>query len=257
MVAMQLEHKLLGCKVSPVDSYNHAYRMVVQFSRDPEQCSYLTVNNAHTLVVAARDTEYRRIINESTLSLADGRPLSLLMKWSGMDEIARIFGATLLEKTIDWGQQDGLRHFFFGSRPETLDRMRAVIEQRFPRAVITGMVAPPFEQFSEQQNIDFFQQINAARADIVWVSLGAPKQERWVYENLHRLQGGILIPIGAGFDYLAGNLRHAPQWMKNFALEWLFRLWQEPHRLAKRYLIGNTLFIYYVLAEKLGWKKFD
>ena len=96
-----------------------------------------------------------------------------------------------------------------------------------------------------------------SNADIIWVALGAPKQERWIYDNYQKLNHGIMIGIGAGFDYLAGKTKHAPQWMKKFALEWVYRLIQEPRRLWKRYFVTNTLFILFVALELLGLKKWD
>jgi len=98
--------------------------------------------------------------------------------------------------------------------------------------------------------------MNKSDADIIWVALGAPKQERWMAENYQRLNRGVMIGIGAGFDYLAGNTQHAPQWMKHFVLEWLYRRIQEPRRLWKRYLVTNSLFIIYLILEWLGVRKF-
>lgn len=99
--------------------------------------------------------------------------------------------------------------------------------------------------------------MNASEPDIIWVSLGAPKQEKWIYSNYSLLNKGLMIGIGAGFDYMAENLKNAPQWMKYFSLEWLYRLKQEPGRLWKRYLVRNSQFIFYVTLELLGLKKFN
>lgn len=171
--------------------------------------------------------------------------------------MSRIFGPTFFEKTLEWGQKDGLKHFFFGSSQDTLDKLKNVIPNRFPNTRVVGMVSPPFRILSPEENEHYLQMMNESKADIIWVALGAPKQERWMYENYHKLNRGVMIGIGAGFDYLAGNTRHAPQWMKNFALEWLYRLIQEPRRLWKRYLVTNTLFILFVAMELLGVKRFE
>ncbi len=103
---------------------------------------------------------------------------------------------------------------------------------------------------------NYIEEINRSNADIVWVGLGAPRQEHWMSENYQQLNHGVMIGIGAGFDYLAGNTRHAPEWMKNLALEWLYRFIQEPGRLWKRYLVTNSLFIIYIILEWLGVKRF-
>lgn len=99
--------------------------------------------------------------------------------------------------------------------------------------------------------------MNDSNADLYWIGLGAPKQEIWMYENYKKLNKGIMIGIGAGFNYMAGKIKHAPEWMKNASLEWLYRLIQEPGRLWKRYLITNTLFLLFVSLELFHLKKFE
>jgi N-acetylglucosaminyldiphosphoundecaprenol N-acetyl-beta-D-mannosaminyltransferase len=184
--------------------------------------------------------------------LPDGKPLQIVGKLKGHKEIARLFGPTVMENFIDWGRNDGLSHFFFGSSDETLTRLKAAIELQYPGTNIAGMLAPPFRPYTEWQNDVFIQLINNARPDVIWVGLGAPKQERWMYEHHKQIQCGMMFGIGAGFDYLAGNTRHAPAWMKNTSLEWLFRLVQEPGRLWKRYLSTIPHFVFFAGLELLG-----
>ena len=119
------------------------------------------------------------------------------------------------------------------------------------------MISPPFKSLSLNENLEFISQINDLNPDIIWVGLGAPKQEKWMYENYQKLNKGIMIGVGAGFDYLAGETHHAPDWMKNYSLEWLYRLIQEPQRLWKRYLITNSLFILMNTLELLNLKTYD
>jgi N-acetylglucosaminyldiphosphoundecaprenol N-acetyl-beta-D-mannosaminyltransferase len=244
---------ILGHSISAFN-YQLAYQTL---STIFEGKHYITVNNVHTVVEGIRNPAYKQIINNAAMALPDGMPLVKVARWKGATEIERVFGPTFFEKTLDWGQKDGLKHFFFGSSEETLQKMKKVIEERFPDAIISGMIAPPFRPFTARENEEFMQQINEANPDIIWVSLGAPKQEFWIYENYKKLHRGVMIGIGAGFDYLAGNTKHAPQWMKNMALEWLYRLIQEPGRLWKRYLVTNTLFVWYLFLELLGLKKFE
>lgn len=175
----------------------------------------------------------------------------------GAKNISRIFDPTFFSKTLEWGQEDGLTHFFFGSTEETLTKIAEVIKNKYPRAVIKGKLPPPYRHFTDTENDQFIREINESNADIIWVGLGAPKQEIWMYENYKKLNRGVMISIGEGFDYLAGNIKHAPEWMKNLALEWLYRLIQEPGRLWKRYLVTNTLYMWYVFLEMTGLRKFD
>jgi N-acetylglucosaminyldiphosphoundecaprenol N-acetyl-beta-D-mannosaminyltransferase len=200
------------------------------------------------------DVNYREIINHSFLSIPDGKLLQIVGRLKGNKEISRLFGPTVMEKFIDWGRQNGSRHFFFGSSEETLQKLKRVIEEKYPGTIICGMISPPFKPMSEWDREEFIQRINEAKPDFIWVGLGAPKQERWMYNHYNRIDKGILFGIGAGFDYLAGNTNHAPDWMKKFALEWLYRLIQEPGRLWKRYLRTIPQFIFFASLELLGVK---
>ncbi len=248
---------ILGCQISVLSSYRDAYVKLVQFLRNNPPPSYITVNNVHTVIEATRDPTYQKIINGALMALPDGRPLSIVGRWKGVKNMERIFGPTFLEKTLEWGQEDGIRHFFFGGSEETLRKIRRAVNERFPAAKIAGMIAPPFRSFTDLENATYLQQMKESKADIIWVALGAPKQEKWMYQHFRHLEKGIMVGIGAGFDYLAGNTRHAPNWMKRYALEWVYRLIQEPGRLWKRYLITNSLFILFLLLEFLGLKNFN
>ena len=143
------------------------------------------------------------------MALPDGKPLSVIAKLKGEKNISRIFGPSFMEDTIDWGQKDNLTHFFFGSSENTLKNLRASINSKYPKAKIAGMVSPPFRPWSKSENNNFISIINNSNADLIWVGLGAPKQELWMYENYKQLNKGIMIGIGAGFDYIAGNTEHA------------------------------------------------
>ncbi|RMH81789.1 MAG: glycosyltransferase, partial [Calditrichaeota bacterium] len=141
--------------------------------------------------------------------------------------------------------------------PSILEHLAEKISRRFPEAKVVGMISPPYRPFTKVENRAFIAEMNQSKADIIWVGLGAPRQERWMYENYSKLDRGVMIGIGAGFDYLAGNIKHAPEWMKRWALEWLYRLIQEPRRLWKRYLVTNSLFLLFLFLEMLHLKKFE
>ncbi len=245
---------ILGSHISILDSYQTAFRQVLDYLKTNPRPGYITVNNVHTVIEGVLHPEYREITNQAILALPDGKPLAIVGRWKGAREINRVFGPTFFEKALDWGQEHEIKHFLFGSTPEVLNKLQQAIRQRFPKAIVVGAIAPPFKPLTPEDNARYIQQINDSGADIVWVALGAPKQERWMAENYRHLQGGLMIGIGAGFNYLAGETRHAPAWMKRYALEWLYRLIQEPRRLWKRYLVTNTLFILLVALELLGVK---
>jgi len=200
------------------------------------------------------DESFCNIINESYLAIPDGKPLEVVGKLKGNKNISRLFGPTVMEKFIDWGRKEGISHFFIGSSEESLQKLSIAIESKFPGTKISGVIAPPFKPVHEWDNEAFIRTINDAKPDFIWVGLGAPKQERWMYTHSRKIDKGLLFGIGAGFDYLAGNTKHAPNWMKDASLEWLFRLIQEPRRLWKRYFKTIPPFIFLASMELMGVK---
>ncbi len=248
---------ILGSRISVLPSYEVAYRTIVEYVQSTPNPGYITVNNVHTVVEAVLHPDYRRIINRAFLAFPDGQPLSMVARRKGERRISRIFGPTFMEKAFEWSQKDGITHFLFGSSPSILEHLAEKISRRFPEAKVVGMVSPPYRPFTKVENRAFIAEMNQSKADIIWVGLGAPRQERWMYENYSKLDRGVMIGIGAGFDYLAGNIKHAPEWMKRWALEWLYRLIQEPRRLWKRYLVTNSLFLLFLFLEMLHLKKFE
>ena len=250
---MESRVKILGNKIDCFKGYRELYdRVVENYTINNIQKGYVTVNNVHTMMEGYWDSSYQAIINEGYLSIPDGKPLEIVGKLKGNKNISRLFGPSVMEKFIDWGRKDGISHFFFGSSENTLFKLREAIESKYPGTKIVGMVSPPYRPVKEWNHEAFLESINAARPDFIWIGLGAPKQEYWMHEHFHKINKGILFGIGAGFDYLAGNTNHAPEWMKKFALEWLYRLVQEPRRLWKRYLKTIPLFIFYASFELLG-----
>ena len=119
------------------------------------------------------------------------------------------------------------------------------LAEKYPHLQIAGMVSPPFRELSEAEDKEMVDQINASGADIIWVGLGAPKQEKWMYAHKDHVNG-VMIGVGAGFDYHAGNIKRAPGWMQKLSLEWLYRLLQDPKRLFKRYLVTNTRYLWLI-----------
>ena len=245
---------LLGNKINVFPTYRDLYDFIRE-SRETAAAEkkYITVNNVHTMVEGFRNPSFQQIINESFLSIPDGKPLQVVGKLKGAKKISRLFGPTVMEKFIDWGRQDNVRHFFFGSNEANLQKLKEAIETKYPGTIISGMIAPPFKPIDQWDNDSFIAAINSAQPDFIWIGLGAPKQERWMYTHAKNING-FLFGIGAGFDYLAGNTKHAPVWMKNASLEWLYRLIQEPGRLWKRYLTTIPPFIFFASLELLGVK---
>ncbi|AGY81959.1 WecB/TagA/CpsF family glycosyltransferase [Carnobacterium inhibens] len=210
---------------------------------------YICVSNVHTTVTSYENSEYLNIQNGGLMALPDGGPLSSLGRKRGYSKMSRIAGPSLMNEIFAISEEKGYKHYFYGSTDETLKKIQVNLKRSYPEIQIVGMYSPPYRKISQSEDEIVVSQINDVKPDFVWVGLGAPKQEIWM--NLHQgLIKGLMIGVGAGFDYYAGNIKRAPKWMQNFNLEWAYRLLQDPKRLFKRYLITNFKFIWLILINK-------
>lgn len=202
---------------------------------------YICVGNVHTTVMAHDDVQYYKVQNNAAFVLPDGKPLSVYSRKHGFPEAERVTGPDLMLELF--ARNNGLKHYFYGSTPETLTLLEEKLRAQYPHLQIAGMVSPPFKKLSAEDDAAEVEKINKSGADIIWVGLGAPKQENWMYEHMDKVSG-VMIGVGAGFDYHAGNIKRAPMWMQKLSLEWLYRLLQDPKRLFKRYLVTNTRYLW-------------
>lgn len=214
---------------------------------------YICVSNVHTTVMAYEDEHYRTIQNSAAMALPDGGPLSRYSRAAGFREAERVTGPDLMVELFRISGQKRYRHFFYGSTQQTLDDMRTALLRDYPDMVIAGMYAPPFRALTAEEDREITAMINDARPDFIWVGLGAPKQEEWMYDHRGKLDA-VAVGVGAGFDYLAGNIKRAPRLMQALCLEWLYRLMQDPKRLWRRYVTTNAKFLRYIVREKLTGK---
>lgn len=215
---------------------------------------YVCVANVHTTVMAFRDESYRKIQNESWMTLPDGKPLSIVSKRRGFIEAERVPGPDLMPKVFEMSKEKGYRHFFYGSTETTLSLLRKKVEERYPYLEIAGMYSPPFRKLTEEEDKDVIQMINESKADFVWVALGAPKQEIWMAEHKGKINA-IMLGVGAAFDFEAGTVKRAPKWMQELCLEWFYRIMQDPKRLIARYVDTNLSFLWNVYKESRQIKK--
>ena len=149
-----------------------------------------------------------------------------------------------------------MRHFFYGGNPGVAKELAVELCVRFPGLEVAGCFTPPYRRLNESEVAELRAEIARVRPDVVWVGLGTPKQERFMAEHWRTLDAGLLIGVGAAFDFHAGRVRQAPRWVQRSGLEWFFRLCMEPRRLAWRYLRTNPLFVLRVAAEKMGLIKY-
>jgi N-acetylglucosaminyldiphosphoundecaprenol N-acetyl-beta-D-mannosaminyltransferase len=213
--------------------------------------STLTVHlcNAYTVALASKNSEYLQAVNDGDLNLADGMPLVWIAKRLGLAIDRRAYGPDLMGAAMDRGQEIGTRHFLYGSTPEVLDALKTEISTRWPAAKVVGTISPPFRAITDAELRASIETIDQSGADIVWVGMGTPKQDELV-ARMGAMGTHHYVAIGAAFDFIAGTKKQAPIWMQNSGFEWLYRLIREPKRLWRRYLLGNTRFIWINLRRR-------
>ena len=161
----------------------------------------------------------------------------------GYPQIQRTTGPDLMMEVFRQSTAHGWRHYFYGSTQEVQEKMITRLQQEYPGLIIAGTDVPPFRELTPEEDALAVARINQAQPDFVWVGLGAPKQERWMAAHQGRVHG-LMIGVGAGFDFFSGNVKRAPLWMQKHSLEWLYRLMQDPKRLFQRYWSTNLKFIW-------------
>ncbi|MBI4308797.1 MAG: WecB/TagA/CpsF family glycosyltransferase [Candidatus Omnitrophica bacterium] len=211
--------------------------------------AYVCVAPVSTIVECNRDSAYRDIVNAADMVTPDGMPVVWLAKAKGCPHVGRAYGPDLMRALCG---RSGLRHYFFGGTSQAIGHLEQCLKKELSGINIVGMVSPPFRPTAQMEDQKVIAAINQSMPDILWVGLGSPKQDFWM--RLHRdcLDVPVMVGVGAAFDFLAGLKPQAPRWMQRRGLEWLFRLICEPRRLWKRYLIGNSLFLFYLIKEFWG-----
>jgi N-acetylglucosaminyldiphosphoundecaprenol N-acetyl-beta-D-mannosaminyltransferase len=227
-------------------------RDLIMGARGARKMGYVCLCTANGISEAHRDSELMRIFNGSWLTTPDGMP----MVWLGPPGVERVYGPDLMLAVCDAGRARGLRHFLYGGGPGVAEELGARLSVRFPGLLVVGTFTPPFRDLSGDEMKSLESLVAQARPDIVWVGLGTPKQERFMAGPGRTLDAGLLVGVGAAFDFLSGRIRQAPRWIQRSGLEWLFRLCMEPRRLGKRYLTTNTMFILRIAAQKLGIRRY-
>lgn len=216
---------------------------------------FICLTNVHTTVMSEKDAEYRKIQNSAFLALPDGSPLALVQRLRGYHGAEQVAGPDLMPEIWKATEHTEYTHYFYGSTQETIEALEKNLKARYPDLKIAGMEAPPFRPLTEEEDRQAVERINATGADFVWVGLGAPKQEKWMFEHQGRIHG-VMFGVGAGFDFHAGTVKRAPDWMRRHYLEWLYRLVQDPKRLWKRYVETNGKFILLSIKDAFVWKKY-
>lgn len=241
---------VLGVQVASAD-YEGAVRVVVEAAEEGRG-GCVCCANAHTLTVAARDEAYRRVLNEALLTVPDGMPVVWAQRLLGGRRLPdRVYGPTLMLKLCDAAAARGLPVYLYGGRAGVPERVREVLTAARPKLVVAGTCSPPFGPREPAAEAADLARIRESGARLVFVGLGAPKQERWAARAARELPA-VLVAVGAAFDFHAGCVKQAPAWMQRCGLEWFYRLCREPRRLWRRYLFTNPYFVCKLFAQRFS-----
>lgn len=221
------------------------------------QANYVYCRDVHGLVLCQSDEDLRRMHNQAGLVTPDGMPLVWLSRRAGHGHVDRVYGPDLMLALVERSLPKRYRHFFYGGAPGTPEKLAERLKARFSGLIVAGCYSPPYRALTEEEAEQVTAKINRARADIVWVGLSTPKQEKWMAAHVAHINRAVLIGVGAAFDFHAGEKRQAPQWIQRSGFEWLFRIAVEPGRLWRRYGKVIPLFVFYAARQAAGLRKYS
>jgi N-acetylglucosaminyldiphosphoundecaprenol N-acetyl-beta-D-mannosaminyltransferase len=231
-----------GIRIAITD-YERTLRYIDEAVAADER-GYVCVSNVHTVMAAQEDAELRRALESSTFNVPDGMPLVWALNLLGHSLRDRVYGPELMARACTRAAETGQRFYLYGGRNQgALVQLALNLRTRYPGIRIVGGYSPPHRPLSPDEEEQVAREINATEADVVWVGIGVPKQEKWMAAMRERLDAPVLVGVGAAFDFHAGLVPQAPPVLQNAGLEWAYRLVQEPRRLWRRYLRYNPRFV--------------
>lgn len=246
---------ILGVPVHTIDTCD-AIQLMEQWIQHRDKCYWIAVTSSHGIVEGYKHPEFKAILKSADLSLPDGKWTARLAgrKASGPTRQAR--GTDVLSAFCNLARQKGYRNFFYGDTPEVLTGLTSKLQEKFPTLKIAGTYSPPFRPLTSEEDAQITSMINQASPDVLWVGLGLPKQERWIFAHRDRLNVPVVVAVGATFKFVAGKVEPAPAWISEAGLEWLWRFAHEPRRCWRRALIYGPQFAALTLLELSGLKKY-
>jgi N-acetylglucosaminyldiphosphoundecaprenol N-acetyl-beta-D-mannosaminyltransferase len=247
--------RLLGTPVTCA-TYGSALERIKELAEEVRPTAVCPCNT-HILAEARHNPDFAKVLARFDLVLPDGMPVVWALNAGGAGLKDRVYGPYFMRHSVQNAPRPW-RHFFFGDSQECLAELRQVLGRLQPDIEIVGMLSPPFRRFTEADEMLFADTINQANPDFVWVALPGVRMERWIIENQWRYRRGVFLAVGDAFSLLSGRRSFAPPWMQRTGLTWAYRLWKEPLRLGPRYLRYNSMFVSYLLWDRLrrrAWQR--
>jgi N-acetylglucosaminyldiphosphoundecaprenol N-acetyl-beta-D-mannosaminyltransferase len=245
--------KIFGLRVHAIEMADTLERLRCWIDDRQASARFVAVTAMHGVAEARRNGAFRNILNSADLVVADGTPLVWIGRIKGHHLRRRVSGCDLLD---NFCRESGsaYRHFFYGGTQGAAESLARTLRDKFG-IVIAGTYTPPFRPLTNAEEEELTAMVEQASPDVLWVGLSSPKQETFMYEHRDRLKVPLMLGVGAAFDLNSGNVRRAPVWMRDYGLEWLFRLAAEPRRLWRRYLITIPKAVWFVCLELIGFSK--
>jgi N-acetylglucosaminyldiphosphoundecaprenol N-acetyl-beta-D-mannosaminyltransferase len=239
--------KILGVKV-------HATSMDRALSRleravEQGEKGYVCVTGVQGVMEAQMDPSLKDIINRALLNIPDGRPTVWVGWLRGLVQMRQVTGPTMMLRICALSPEKGYKHFFYGGNNGVADQLKEALTQRFPGLNVVGTYTPPFRPLTAEEEAELIRKVAEVKPDFFWVGLSTPKQERFMDQYSAKLDAKVMVGVGAAFDIHTGRIKDAPYWMKLTGVQWMHRIYQDPKRLWKRYLINNPKFVYRIVLE--------
>jgi N-acetylglucosaminyldiphosphoundecaprenol N-acetyl-beta-D-mannosaminyltransferase len=243
------KHPIISIDLS-LGLYTDFIDEIIRLANKDERSEYICVASVHMMVETYKSKEFAKIVNNSIITTSDGLPLTWGLRWLYGIRQERVAGMDLLPDLLQAASQYQMPVFFYGTTEDVLSKTKAHVAQHYRCIPYTGVHSPPFRPLTPEEEKEVVHAINTSGAKIVFVALGCPKQEKWMASMKGKINS-VMVGIGAALPVLVGAQKRAPRWIQKSGLEWLFRLFQEPKRLFKRYLITNSIYIYLLIKAKL------
>jgi N-acetylglucosaminyldiphosphoundecaprenol N-acetyl-beta-D-mannosaminyltransferase len=250
LLAGHVTERILGVRVDPVTKRD-AVGAIVDRAVAGEPGAFVCLTNVHTSVEAQSSPELRSALEAAFLSVPDGMPLVWNLRRRGYRSTEKVTGVELMPMVAAAGVAQGLRHYLYGGPPGVSSEAGRRLQELVPGSEVVGADSPPFVEAADLLIEGLQERLLVAKPHVLWVGLGAPKQELWMARASTTLSAPVIVGVGAAFDYLAGTKPPAPRVLRHVGLEWLFRLAVEPRRLWRRYLVGNSIFLWLLAREWL------